>query len=79
MKFHNIAKKYAPYVVAVASMASYSVANAALTAADLAPMTTEVESNITVLTPYAIGILVLTLGLSIALSMFKKFTSKAAG
>ena len=49
---------------------------AALTAADVAPLTTEVTDNIAVLLPYAIGILVLVLGATIAIGLLKKITNK---
>jgi len=51
--------------------------NAAVAAADLAPITTEITADIAIVLPYAFGILAIVLAAVIGFKLVKKFTSAA--
>ena len=53
------------------------VSQAAVTAAQLTPISDDVGDSVEALMPYAIGMLAVVLGASIAIKLVKKFSNKA--
>ena len=79
MKTYNMVKKYGSYVLASAgTMAVSSSSYAAIAAADLVPITTEVTADLAVVLAFALGLLALVLAPTIGYKLLKKFAGSVA-
>lgn len=78
MKTYNAIKKYGSYVVVAGSAMAFSGASqAAILAADLVPITTEVTTDLAVVLAFALGLLALILAPQLGFAILKKFAKSS--
>lgn len=76
MKLYNKAKKFAVVAIAAAPLMLSNTANAALAAADLTPVTTEISSDATLVFTSMIVIVGTVLAMTIGIKLLKRFGNK---